>query len=267
MDWWKLFGGTFILIFLAELGDKTQLAAMARTADSPDNSMAKWVVFLGASLALVASTFIAVFLGHLLKAVVPDERYIKIAAAILFLIFGFSILYETVSSFRGDTAPEAAAVPAAGGQAAGSGRETGLAGGLALHAAINFETLAMERYRGIAEEASPELSALLLDLAAEEEGHLRYLRGMPAEQRGDAVWETRAHADGANRHVSIRRKDNAEILAALISGEEATADFYRQLANRTHIPSVRTALSRLADEEMSHAKRLRELGGESMAKA
>ncbi len=104
MDLWKLFGGTFILIFLAELGDKTQLAAMAKTADSPDNIMAKWVVFLAASLALVASTFIAVFLGHLLKAVVPDERYIKIAAGALFLIFGFSILYETIGSFR--AAPE-----------------------------------------------------------------------------------------------------------------------------------------------------------------
>jgi rubrerythrin len=263
MDWWKLFGGTFVLIFLAELGDKTQLAAMAKTADAPDSSMSKWVVFLGASLALVASTFIAVFLGHLLKAVVPDERYIKIAAAILFLIFGFSILYETVSSFRGANAPEEAAAVV---QPSGQEQEKGLAGGLALRAAMDFEALSMERYRKMAEEATPELSSVLLDLAAEEEDHLRYLRGMPPEERGDAVWESRASADGANKHVSLRR-NNAEILAALIGGEEATADFYRQLSQRTLIPSVRTALSRLADEEMSHAKRLRELGENKIMKA
>ena len=118
MDWWKLFSGTFVLIFLAELGDKTQLAAMAKTADSPDNSMAKWVVFRAASGALVASTFIAVFLGHILKAVVPDARYIKIAAALLFIIVGFSILYDTLMSYRVEkTEPDAVSTDGAAGAA------------------------------------------------------------------------------------------------------------------------------------------------------
>ncbi len=258
MDWWKLFGGTFVLIFLAELGDKTQLAAMAKTADSPDNSMAKWVVFAGASFALVASTFIAVFLGHILKAVVPDERYIKIAAAALFLIFGFSILYETLSSFR---TPEAGAAESAAA-AAVSGGEHSLAGDLALGAALNFESAAMQRYQRAAEGASPKLAGLLRELAAEEEEHLRFLRNLPAEQKGDEVWESRISPAGTG--ISGRQpglpEDDAAVVAALVGNEEATAAFYRELADRTLIPSVRGVLSRLAGEEDDHAKRLRDIG-------
>jgi Predicted membrane protein len=115
MDWWKLFGGTFILIFLAELGDKTQLAAMARAADGPDGVSAKWVVFLAASAALVFSTLIAVFFGGVLRSLVPDERYIKIAAGILFLVFGALILMGVARSYmnEGKAAPPEAAPAAA----------------------------------------------------------------------------------------------------------------------------------------------------------
>ena len=253
MEWWKLFSGTFFLIFLAELGDKTQLAAMAKTADSPDNSMAKWIVFGGASLALLASTFIAVFLGHILKAVVPDERYIKIAAAVLFLIFGFSILYETVGSFRAESAP--AAETAAGG----TRDESGFAGGLALRAAMDFEAYSVERYKRVAEKATPELAKVLLELAHEEEGHLACLRGLPEKDRGDAVWscELKNRVQPSERILS--NDDDARILASMIRSEEATAGFYRDLAGRTLIPSVRAVLSRLADEETNHAARLRTL--------
>ncbi|MDR1521089.1 MAG: TMEM165/GDT1 family protein [Planctomycetota bacterium] len=98
MEWWKLFGGTFVLVFLAELGDKTQLAALAKTAESPDDPAAKWAVFLGATLALGASTLIAVFLGQALRATIPDERYIKLASGGLFLFFGIMILRDVWKS-------------------------------------------------------------------------------------------------------------------------------------------------------------------------
>ena len=258
MEWWKLFGGTFILIFLAELGDKTQLAAMAKTADSPGGSFAKWVVFLGASLALVASTFIAVFLGHILKSLVPDERYIKFAAGTLFLIFGFKILYDTWSSYQ--TSPAGAAVPAV---VLDEG-EPGLAGGLALRAAMEFEALTMERYRRLAGDASPALAKVLLELAGEEERHLSRLRNLPETERADAVWS----GAGPSPEVaggSIAPPPGASAagaLAQLVEHEEATAAFYRDLAARTLIPSVRSVLSRLAEEETGHAGRLREAAGE-----
>ncbi|MCC8165443.1 MAG: TMEM165/GDT1 family protein [Planctomycetes bacterium] len=256
MEWWKLFSGTFVLIFLAELGDKTQLAAMAKTADSPGDSMAKWVVFLGASLALVASTFIAVFLGHFLKSLVPDERYIRLAAAILFLIFGASILYEVYSSFRSDREAPAATAPTAG-TAVTAG--PGLVGGLALRAAMDFESLSVDRYRRLAANAPADLAALLLDLAHEEEGHLARLRRIPEELYNACHWDGSACRIDRPTVQSVRADPKSrQVLDDLIAHENAAADFYQNLAERTLIPSVRSALLGLADEERGHAKRLGE---------
>lgn len=251
MDWWKLFGGTFILIFLAELGDKTQLAALAKTADSPDNHAAKWVVFLAASAALVFSTFIAVFLGHILKSIVPDERYIKAASAILFLVFGVMILYETFGK------PVALPEPAA----ATAGEEPGYAGRLALAGAFEFEALAASRYRRLAEDATDKrLKKLLLSLAGEEERHLARLKKMPdsAAPAGSASSSARFAAEMATAPLPGDAYDQA-ILDELIRQETATADFYRSLANRALIPSIKKTFLRLAEEETSHAQRLASL--------
>jgi putative Ca2+/H+ antiporter (TMEM165/GDT1 family) len=82
----KTFITAFGLIFLAELGDKTQLAAivMASQTEKP------WQVFLGAALALVALTFVAVFIGAGLARVVPQGVIQKVAGA-LFVLFGVLI--------------------------------------------------------------------------------------------------------------------------------------------------------------------------------
>lgn len=257
MDLWKLFSGTFILIFLAELGDKTQLAAMAKTADSPDNSSAKWIVFFAASLALASSTFIAVFLGHILKSMVPDERYIKLAAAMLFLIFGFSILYETYTSMAADKVPvaEASPLPAPFPEETAHA-DISLAGNLALRAALDFEGLAISRYRKLARKATPQLAILLEELASEEEGHLRRLEQLPAHELSSALRNAVRPAGTSGRHLKLEG-DDAQIIADLIGHEEATASFYRTLAAQTLISSVKTTLNTLASEESSHARRLR----------
>ena len=50
----------FLTVFLAELGDKTQLATVLFASDGERN---RWLVFIAASSALVASTGIAILLG------------------------------------------------------------------------------------------------------------------------------------------------------------------------------------------------------------
>jgi len=78
---------TFSLIFLAELGDKTQFAALCLAADSKS----RLAVFLGASLALVTSAFLAVLLGAFLARCFPPY-VIKTVAVILFIVMGVVML-------------------------------------------------------------------------------------------------------------------------------------------------------------------------------
>lgn len=75
-----LFWTTFATVFLAELGDKTQLAAMTASAKSG----ALVTVFLAASAALVCATALGVAVGGALFRVVPEVavRYLAGAAFI-----------------------------------------------------------------------------------------------------------------------------------------------------------------------------------------
>ena len=86
----KLFASTFALVFLAELGDKTQLAVLSQTGTHGG----KWTVFAAATLALALATAIGVLAGDLIRRWVPDERYVKIAGGALFLVFGALLLRE-----------------------------------------------------------------------------------------------------------------------------------------------------------------------------
>ena len=82
----------FALVFLAELGDKTQLAVLALTTRSPS----PWPVFAGASLALLASTGLAVALGTLANRVLSPElvRYVHYAAGALLILVGAWTLWK-----------------------------------------------------------------------------------------------------------------------------------------------------------------------------
>jgi len=74
----------FITVFVAELGDKTQLATLLFAADRDVN---KWVVFLGASSALIAATGLGVLAGGVISHYV-SERYLNIFAGIGFIMIG-----------------------------------------------------------------------------------------------------------------------------------------------------------------------------------
>jgi putative Ca2+/H+ antiporter (TMEM165/GDT1 family) len=87
MDW-KLLASTFGLIFLAELGDKTQLATLGIAA----STRSRWAVFVGAALALVLTSAIAVLLAEGLGRWVP-ELWVRRASGVLFLILGVAFLW------------------------------------------------------------------------------------------------------------------------------------------------------------------------------
>ena len=79
----KVLLSTFALLFVAELGDKTQLAVINMTAK---HKMPIWV-FAGATLALAAVTAIGVLGGELLTQFIPEQVLRKVAAG-LFVLMG-----------------------------------------------------------------------------------------------------------------------------------------------------------------------------------
>jgi Ca2+/H+ antiporter, TMEM165/GDT1 family len=88
MDW-RLFFSTFAAIFVAELGDKTQLAALSLAA----TSRSRWTVFAASALALVAASAIAVALGEVVARAVP-AIWIRRGAGLLFVAIGLFVLLK-----------------------------------------------------------------------------------------------------------------------------------------------------------------------------
>lgn len=78
---------TFGIIFLAEMGDKTQLAAMTMAAQTKR----PWAVFIGSSLALAAVSALGVIVGGVIGEYVPLE-WVKRGAAVAFIIIGILML-------------------------------------------------------------------------------------------------------------------------------------------------------------------------------
>ncbi len=76
---WRVFGSTFVTIFLAELGDKTQVTTLLMSAQS----QAPWIVFLGAGTALVTTSLIGVLLGQWLARRVAPATLDTAAGAML----------------------------------------------------------------------------------------------------------------------------------------------------------------------------------------
>lgn len=82
-----VFVTTVVAFFLAEMGDKTQLATIALGAHYPSTA----IVTLGTTLGMMASNALAIFIGDKLLKRVP-MKWVRIIAAILFVAFGVAIL-------------------------------------------------------------------------------------------------------------------------------------------------------------------------------
>ncbi len=85
---WSAFWATFSALFLAEMGDKTQLAAITLAAQT----RSPLSVFLGATLALALVSLIGVAVGTAIGQYLP-ENIIKRVAAIAFIVVGVLMLW------------------------------------------------------------------------------------------------------------------------------------------------------------------------------
>ncbi len=80
----------FLAIFIAELGDKTQLAVMLFATD---NELSKLTIFVAASLALVLSSLLGIFVGSMLSAYI-DQKFLAYFAGVLFILIGVYTLWQ-----------------------------------------------------------------------------------------------------------------------------------------------------------------------------
>ncbi len=80
----KVFSTVFIAIFIAELGDKTQIATMLFAADK---EVSKLTVFLGSSLALIFASAVGVLAGGIISHFI-SEKHLHYVAGLGFIVIG-----------------------------------------------------------------------------------------------------------------------------------------------------------------------------------
>ena len=86
---WHLLGLSFITVFLSELGDKSQLAAIALSGSSKSPR----AVFFGTALALLLTSLLGVIVGEGAAHILPVD-WVKAIAAIGFAIMALRLLFS-----------------------------------------------------------------------------------------------------------------------------------------------------------------------------
>ncbi len=86
---WSVFVYTFVTIFLAEIGDKTQLTTLLMTAES----QSPWIIFVGTGSALVITSLLGVLLGQWLVSRLSPKT-IERAAGIVLLLISLTLIAE-----------------------------------------------------------------------------------------------------------------------------------------------------------------------------
>ncbi len=81
---------TFATVFLAEIGDKTQLTTI--TLSSTTNKPV--AVFLGSSIALILATLLGALAGGSISSLIP-EFMLKLLSGIVFLVIGINLLAQS----------------------------------------------------------------------------------------------------------------------------------------------------------------------------
>lgn len=90
---WKMALSTFAVVFLAELGDKTQIATLLMSAKCAPG--ARWWVLAGAATALVATSVIGVLAGAVVGKLVP-ESVIKYIAGFAMILMGVLLVWGKI---------------------------------------------------------------------------------------------------------------------------------------------------------------------------
>lgn len=88
---WGVFSSTFFTIFMAEIGDKTQLSTLLMSAES----QSPWTVFAGAAVALIATSLVGVLLGRWLASKLSPKT-LETATGTSLLLISVMLLWDVV---------------------------------------------------------------------------------------------------------------------------------------------------------------------------
>jgi len=251
---------SFALVFLAELGDKTQLTALAFTS----SSRSPWSVFVGTSLALICATALAVVLGDLLARVVP-ENVLHMLSGVMFIIIGMLLLLSLAR--KAPNPASAPAAPTAVEIAAGQHLPRGLLPRLLLEQAVQLEKDSAVYFRELAQQTlQPQIQTILIQLADDEDEHARSLSMIiepsPAELANVQV-PRQPGLPGLPPLPSLDFAAGLPVaLRKALEAEESIAAFYLSLARIAKLDSVRRALQWLAAAELQHVRDLEELAAQ-----
>jgi len=80
----------FTTVFVAELGDKTQLATLLFASD---REVSRWIVFIGAALALIVTSAIGVLAGGVVSRYV-SEKFLRYIAGVGFVTIGVWTIFK-----------------------------------------------------------------------------------------------------------------------------------------------------------------------------
>ena len=90
----SIFITTFTTIFIAELGDKTQIATLMLSAESGKPI----IVFLGSSFALISSSVVGVLIGKWLSRKIPPSKF-ALSTGVLMVIISLFLAYDTFKNY------------------------------------------------------------------------------------------------------------------------------------------------------------------------
>ena len=90
----SIFFTTFTTIFIAELGDKTQIATLMLSAESGKPI----IVFLGSSLALICSSIVGVLIGKWLSKRITPSKFALFTGALMIIISVY-LAYDTFKNY------------------------------------------------------------------------------------------------------------------------------------------------------------------------
>lgn len=238
---WRILFASFGLVFLAELGDKTQLAALAFSAQS----QRPWSVFIGTCCALILSSALAVGCGSLLARFI-NPKYLELGAGVMFVVVGLILL---VNMARRAPVEQEEAAPA---------QELGMVSRFVLQQAVPFETELAEFAAAQAEQvADPRLRQELLAVAEAHRHHGESLTVMPLDEQ-DKLPATVERLQNEVRQAESELAESDPV-ALVIRKQEACAEFYIALASLVKIHAARDVLRSLATEEITLSQRLCEV--------